>query len=120
MTSLALLCSPSSPPPPASIVSPHPPSACSAAIASATGKPESYVAVCVNDGASMIFGGSDAPLALGCVYSIGAVGMESNGAITKAVSDLLSAYGVAADRVYVNFFDMPRANVGWNGKTFAG
>jgi phenylpyruvate tautomerase len=68
----------------------------------------------------MIFGGSDAPLALGCVYSIGAVGMESNGAITKAVSDLLSAYGVAADRVYVNFFDMPRANVGWNGKTFAG
>ena len=54
------------------------------------------------------------------VYSIGAIGLESNGAIHSSVSDLLEPYGVAANRIYINFFDMPRANVGWNKKTFAG
>ena len=29
------------------------------------------VAVCITDKASMVFGGSDEPLALGCVYSLG-------------------------------------------------
>jgi phenylpyruvate tautomerase PptA (4-oxalocrotonate tautomerase family) len=43
----------------------------SALVASSTGKPESYVAVCITDKASMCFGGSDDPLALGCVYSLG-------------------------------------------------
>lgn len=28
-------------------------------------------AVCITDKASMVFGGSDDPLALGCVYSLG-------------------------------------------------
>jgi phenylpyruvate tautomerase len=54
------------------------------------------------------------------VYSIGAITMESNGAIHSAVSDLLEQFGVDTSRIYINFFDMPRANVGWNRKTFAG
>ena len=28
-------------------------------------------AICITDNASMVFGGSDDPLALGCVYSLG-------------------------------------------------
>lgn len=68
----------------------------------------------------MIFGGSDAPTALGCLYSIGAIGMESNGQITAAVTDLLAPFGVDEARIYINFFDMPRANVGWSRRTFAG
>ena len=48
-------------------------SAASKSIASCLGKPESYVAVCVVDGASLIFGGSDAPSAIGCVYSLGSI-----------------------------------------------
>ena len=40
--------------------------AASAAIASSLSKPESYVAVAVTDSQDLIFGGSDAPCALGC------------------------------------------------------
>jgi phenylpyruvate tautomerase len=68
----------------------------------------------------MIFGGSDAPLALGCFYCIGSIAKESNGAITSSVTDALEAYGITADRIYINFFDVPRANCGWNRQTFAG
>ena len=70
--------------------------------------------------ADVIFGGSDDPTALGNLYSIGAITMESNGEIHASVSDLLKPFGVDTSRMYINFFDMPRANVGWNGKTFAG
>ncbi|GAX18969.1 phenylpyruvate tautomerase [Fistulifera solaris] len=94
--------------------------ACSKAICASTGKPESYIAVSITDKADVIFGGSDAPTALGCLYSIGAIGMESNGQITAAVTDLLAPFGVDEARIYINFFDMPRANVGWSRRTFAG
>lgn len=74
-------------------------------------------AVSITDKAAVLFGGTDEPAALGCVYSIGSISVKSNGAITAAVT---AAIGVPPDRIYINFFDMPRANVGWNGKTFAG
>jgi len=92
----------------------------SALVTKSTGKPETYVAVCITDNASMVFGGSDAPLALGCVYSLGAINMENNGKIQRGVTDVLEKYGVTENRIYVNFFDMPRENVGWNRATFAG
>ena len=78
--------------------------ACSKAISAATGKPESYIAVAVTDNASMIFGGSDAPLALGCMYSIGAIAMESNGKVQASVTEQLAPFGVTGDRIYINFF----------------
>lgn len=92
----------------------------SALVASSTGKPESYVAVCITDNASMCFGGSDDPLALGCVYSLGAINVGNNGKIQSGVTDALESYGVTANRIYINFFDMPRENVGWNRATFGG
>lgn len=42
-------------------------------VATSTGKPESYVAISITDNASMVFGGSDAPLALGVMYSLGSI-----------------------------------------------
>lgn len=60
---------------------------------------------------------------LSCIfslYSIGAIAMESNGAIQSSVTDLLEPLGVDPKRIYINFFDMPRANVGWDRRTFAG
>ena len=54
------------------------------------------------------------------MYSIGAIAMETNGKITADVTDLLEPFGVAENRIYINFFDMPRANVGWSRRTFAG
>jgi hypothetical protein len=68
----------------------------------------------------MIFGGSDAPLALGCLYSIGAITMANNGKIQCGVTDVLEKYGVAQDRIYINFFDVRRECIGWNRATFAG
>ena len=68
----------------------------------------------------MIFGGSDAPTALGCMYSLGAISQTSNGAITSDVTDLLEPFGITEDRIYINFFDVPRANIGWCRRTFAG
>ena len=94
--------------------------ACSKAIAKHTGKPESYIAVSITDKADVIFGGSDAPTALGCLYSIGAIAKDSNGGVQNDVTDLLEPFGVTEDRIYINFFDVPRANVGWSRKTFAG
>lgn len=92
----------------------------SALVAKVTGKPETYVAVCITDNACMVFGGTDAPLALGCVYSLGAITMENNGKIQAGVTDVLEKYGVKGNRIYINFFDMPRECVGWNRATFAG
>ena len=82
--------------------------ACSKAISAATGKPESYIAVCIHDNASMIFGGSDAPLALGCMYSIGAIAMDSNGQVQASVTEQLAPFGVTGDRIYINFFVSPK------------
>lgn len=42
--------------------------------------------VSITDNASVIFGGSDKPCALGNMYSIGAIGMESNGKIQVRLS----------------------------------
>ncbi len=92
----------------------------SAAISEATGKPESYVAVMINDNSSIIWGGQEGPAGLGCMYSIGSIGKESNGKIQKAVSDLLEPHGIASDKIYINYFDVPRENCGWSGRTFAG
>ena len=89
-------------------------------VASATGKPESYVAICITDNACMCFGGSDAPTALGCVYSLGSINMENNSKIQAGVADALSGFAVPEDRIYINFFDMPRECVGWKRATFAG
>ena len=95
----------------------------SAAVAACLSKPETYVAVCVTDGngEGMSFGGTTDPCAVGCVYSIGQINQENNGKLTAAISELLEKHGGVADnRIYINFFDVPRANCGWSSRTFAG
>ncbi|VEU33890.1 unnamed protein product [Pseudo-nitzschia multistriata] len=92
----------------------------SKAISETTGKPESYIGVSITDNASVIFGGSDKPCALGNLYSIGAISMENNGQMQSKITDILEEFGLKEDRMYINFWDMPRANVGWSRRTFAG
>eukprot|EP00586_Coscinodiscus_wailesii_P016823 CAMPEP_0172507592 /NCGR_PEP_ID=MMETSP1066-20121228/204922_1 /TAXON_ID=671091 /ORGANISM="Coscinodiscus wailesii, Strain CCMP2513" /LENGTH=129 /DNA_ID=CAMNT_0013285185 /DNA_START=175 /DNA_END=564 /DNA_ORIENTATION=+ len=94
--------------------------AISEAISKHSGKPETYIAVAINDGVSMIFGGSDAPTALGIYCSLGSISKEINGGITKDVTEILEPFGLTQDRIYINFFDVERSNCGWNKKTFAG
>ena len=92
----------------------------SKALASGLGKPESYVAVSVSDGLSMVFGGSEEPCALACCYSLGAINQANNKAVTAKVSALLAEFGIPSNRIYINFFDVPAANIGYGGATFAG
>ena len=94
--------------------------AASKAVAACLSKPESYVAVCIVDGVTMSFGGTTDPAALACLYSIGSVNQPNNAALTKEISALLGAHGVPDNRIYINFFDVPRENCGWSSRTFAG
>mmetsp|Transcript_21624 Transcript_21624/g.47271 ORF Transcript_21624/g.47271 Transcript_21624/m.47271 type:complete len:171 (-) Transcript_21624:360-872(-) len=94
--------------------------AASRAVSSCLNKPESYVAVCVHDGAALVFGGSAEPAAVACLYSIGSINQPNNAALTAAISELLLDFQVPNNRIYINFFDVPRENCGWSGRTFAG
>jgi hypothetical protein len=79
-----------------------------------------FAAITINDKAAVIFGGSDAPVALGCFYSIGVISRESNEAITSYVTNLQQEFGIQENRIYINFFDIPRANVTCSRNRFAG
>jgi len=94
--------------------------AASKAVAKGLGKPESYVAIAVRDNTDMIWGGDNTPCALGCCYSLGAINQDNNAAVTKEITALLADYAVPANKIYINFFDVPAANIGYNGATFAG
>ena len=93
--------------------------ALSTAVASATGKPESYVLVSLRTDVALSFGGSEAPAAFGDLLSIGAVGGAKNKTISKAVSDVVTAkLGVPSSRFYLSITDMKGSDFGWTGGTF--
>lgn len=92
----------------------------SKAVASSLSKPESYVAVHVQDKQDVIWGGSDEPCALCKVFSLGSINLANNKKLTEEVSKLLADFDIPANRIYINFFDIPRENCGYNGATFAG
>ena len=94
--------------------------AASSLVADSLGKPESYVAVAVHDGVSMLWGRSDAPLALCSLVSLGAINLENNKKVSAGVADLLAPFDIPADRIYVEFRDVARENMGYNRATFGG
>eukprot|EP00884_Botryococcus_braunii_P008886 jgi/Botrbrau1/1799/Bobra.0217s0050.1 len=91
----------------------------SKAVASGTGKPETYVLVSLKTDVPLSFGGTEAPAAYGELLSIGAIGGAKNKAISKAVSGILQEkLKIPANRFYLSFHDMPASDFGWNGSTF--
>nr|XP_020654780.1 macrophage migration inhibitory factor [Pogona vitticeps] len=79
-----------------------------------------YIAVHIVADQLMSFGGSSDPCALCSLHSIGKIGGQQNKAYTKLLCDQLTKHlHIPADRVYINYYDMNAANVGWNGSTFA-
>ena len=88
----------------------------SAALASATGKPESYVMTLLDSGVPMTFAGSEEP----CAY----VEIKSIGSLTPpAMSDqfcelIKTSLGISKDRIYIKFDDVNAPDWGWNGRTF--
>jgi len=91
---------------------------CSAAAASALGKPESYVMVEISDQQHMLFAGSDAPLAFVALTSLG-LNSTQTAAISATLCDLLNQeLGIDKGRIYIEFNAPERAMFGWNGGTF--
>ena len=91
----------------------------SAAVAGALGKPESYMMVVVDGGASMLFAAADAPAAFADVRSVGGISPDQARAISARVSEILSQKaGVSADRTYLNFTGVPGAMWGFGTRTF--
>lgn len=94
-------------------------SAASKLVAEGLGKPESYVMV-ASRFAAMSFGGSAEPCAFLELISIGRIERDLNKAMSAKLCALVEDhFGVPQSRVYINFFDAPRENFGFNGDTFA-
>nr|AAT77698.1 macrophage migration inhibitory factor II [Branchiostoma belcheri tsingtauense] len=89
-------------------------------VADILGKPEGCVCVCVEADVLMTYGGSDAPCCLIDLMSIGKLGLEENKTHTAAICDHVKKHlGIPGDRLYVNFHDAARQDVGRDGTTFA-
>ncbi len=86
-------------------------------VAVALGKPERYVMVALESGTTMLFAGTDAPLAYLELKSIGLPARtgELSRMLCQAVGERL---GVAPERIYIEFADAPAHLWGWNGDTF--
>ncbi len=83
-----------------------------------TGKSESYIMIEINPGKTMLFAGSDAPLAYLECKSIGLSSTQA-GNLSEALSSHLSQkLTIPVDRIYIEFANCPADMFGWNGSTF--
>ncbi|CAG5130087.1 unnamed protein product [Candidula unifasciata] len=88
-------------------------------IASALGKPESYVLIQVNPDQLMSFGGTDEPCAVISLASIGAVGGDKNRKLAPKLSAFIEQQlGIKQDRFYINIYDIDATACVWDGSTF--
>ncbi|KAK2096260.1 hypothetical protein P7K49_025294 [Saguinus oedipus] len=86
----------------------------------ATGKPPQYIAVHVVLDQLMAFCGSSEPCTLCSLHSMGKTGGMQNRSYSKLLCGLLGErLCISPDRVYINYYNMNTANVGWNNLTFA-
>ncbi|XP_027517411.1 macrophage migration inhibitory factor isoform X2 [Corapipo altera] len=89
-------------------------------LSKALDKPAQYLATQISPDQMMSFGGSTDPCAICFLHSIGKRGEQENKVYSKLLCDLLNKeLEIPSERVYINYFDMNAANVGWNGSTFA-
>lgn len=92
--------------------------AVSSAVAAELGKSEAYVMVRFAHNPHMLLAGEDTALAYLQLKSIG-LPESSTGSLSAMLCELVSDHlGVAADRTYIEFQDVPRSMWGWNGATF--
>lgn len=88
-------------------------------VAKTLNKPASYVAIHIEPGQNMSFGGTNEPTALCDLVSIGALSVESNKKHSKTIMNFLEkTLKVSPSRVYITFKDEPKANIGFSGTTF--
>jgi phenylpyruvate tautomerase len=86
-------------------------------IAERIGKPETYVMGTLTT-ESMIMSGTAEPAAFVDVRSIGGLSDAVNRQISQDIATLAQAHlGVPADRLFLNFTDVPANHWGWRGST---
>ena len=87
-------------------------------LATALGKPEGYVMVCLRTNPDLCLGGSDEPLAYLELKSIG-LPEQATTELSRALTDYLhTELDLPAGRVYIEFANAARHLWGWNGGTF--
>ncbi|VFM98191.1 MAG: Phenylpyruvate tautomerase PptA, 4-oxalocrotonate tautomerase family [Candidatus Kentron sp. G] len=89
-----------------------------AGIAAQLGKPERYMMGAMDTGCTMVFGGSDAPVAFVELKGIGLPEARAAELSEALCSSISAELGIPPDRIYIVFADIPRALWGWNGGTF--
>jgi phenylpyruvate tautomerase len=92
--------------------------AASSKVAELLGKPERYVMVILETNPDMLFGADDAPHAYLELKSLG-LPEATTPELSAALCGLMEQhFGVAPDRVYIEFASPPRHLFGWNNGTF--
>ena len=83
------------------------------------GKPEQYVMACVRDNVAMSMSGTSEAAALVLVKSIGGLSRDVNQGLAAEISSVLQAeLGIAAERIYLTFTELPPTHWGWKAGTF--
>ena len=82
-------------------------------------KPKEYIQVILESNSTIQFAGTDQPTAF---VELRALDLTEDKA--KPMSEALARFlqdrlEISPDRVFINFFDIPRARWGWNSTTFA-
>jgi len=90
----------------------------SSCVAEQLGKPEQYVMISLQQGQTMLFAGSDEPMAYLELKSIGLPESDTT-QISKALCQLIhTRLGIDTDRIYIEFSNAERHMWGWNEATF--
>jgi len=88
-------------------------------VAKTLGKPKSYVVVNVLADQNLNWGGVDGPAGIASLESIGQLGREPNKKHSKTLfAHIEKELGIPSDRLYINYTDLNKANVGYSGTTF--
>lgn len=86
-------------------------------VAETIGKPESYVMVTISP-CAILMSGKSGDAAFADVRSIGGLSDDVNRQLSRKICTLLNdSLGVAQERVFLNFTDVPAGNWGWKGGT---
>ena len=90
----------------------------SASIAQLLGKPESYVMVAIETNRTMLFAGTDEPLAYLELKSIGLSDTVTKDLSANLCTLMTEELAIAQNRIYIEFANADRPMWGWNGGTF--
>jgi len=90
----------------------------SAAVAKQLDKPENYVMVTLQSSQTMLFAGTDGPLAYLELKSIGLPESATQNLSDRLCTLMAQELDIEKNRTYIEFVDAPRHMWGWNGGTF--